>query len=331
MKVLQKIKGLTFKEFCMKAVNRVFGRFGECSPLVYNFRTHSDNDWLRALCVIVASPYGLFKYLFYKPKPADKRKGLAVVAIAKNEGDYIEEWINFYIKQGVSHFFIYDNDSTDNMHEILQPYTTGVGGSIVTYQKISGKSQQRQLDVYNMAVNAHRNKFRYMAFLDLDEFCFCREPGKNLYDFMDNFMQEHPNAGGLGVHWLIFGSSGHETKPEGGVLKNFLMCAEKNFGPNQLVKTICDPEKVLSFTSPHTPAYVKGYNNLNENGEIININYKDVSFDKIRVNHYWSKSKEEFIKKRARGRPDGGATRTMDDFYSHDQNIIKDTEILSHI
>ena len=122
---LNKIKGLTFKEFCMKAVNRVFGRFGECSPLVYNFRTYCDNDWLRALLVIIASPYGLFKYLFYKPVPLDRREGLAVAAIAKNEGPYIKEWIEFYIKQGVSHFLIYDNDSTDNMYDVLQPYVTG--------------------------------------------------------------------------------------------------------------------------------------------------------------------------------------------------------------
>ena len=176
MKLLQKIKGLTFKEFCMKAINRVFGIYGECSPLVYNFRNYLDNDWLRALCVIIASPYGLFKYLFYKPKPADKRKGLAVVAIAKNEGDYIEEWINFYIKQGVSHFFIYDNDSTDNMHEILQPYTTGVGGGIVTYQKISGKL--RQNDAYTMAAVKYKDKFRYMPFLIWTSFVFAASLAK---------------------------------------------------------------------------------------------------------------------------------------------------------
>ena len=138
MKLLQKIKGLTFKEFCMKAINRVFGIYGECSPLVYNFRNYLDNDWLRALCVIIASPYGLFKYLFHKPMPAEQREGLAVVAIAKNEGDYIEEWINFYVKQGVSHFFIYDNDSTDNMHEVLKPYVTGGGG----YCKLSKNTRK---------------------------------------------------------------------------------------------------------------------------------------------------------------------------------------------
>ena len=328
MKLLQKIKGLTFKEFCMKAINRVFGIYGECSPLVYNFRNYLDNDWLRALCVIIASPYGLFKYLFHKPMPAEQREGLAVVAIAKNEGDYIEEWINFYVKQGVSHFFIYDNDSTDNMHEVLKPYVTG-GGGIVTYQKIPGKLRQK--DAYNMAIHDYKNKFRYMAFLDLDEFCFCLEHGKNLYDFVDEFMNEHPNAGGLCPHWLVFGSSGHETKPEGGVLKNFLMCSDKSFSSNQLVKTICDPEKVLSFESVHVAAYVKGYYNLNENGEIITVNYKKVTFDKIRINHYFSKSKEEFLKKRNKGMSNIRGLRRMEEFIAHDQNVIKDTEILSHI
>lgn len=303
--------------------------YGNCCPLVYNCRNYSSSHCLRVFLTIISSPYGLFKYLFYNPKPLDDREGLAVAAIAKNEGPYIKEWIEFYVKQGVSHFLIYDNDSDDNMYEVLQPF---IAQGLVTYKKLLSRSQHRQCDVYNMAIHDYKDKFRYIAMLDLDEFCFCLEQGKNLYEFIDEFMRAHPNAGGLGANWLIFGSSGHETKPAGGVLKNFVMCAEKDFSVNHHVKTICDPQKVLCFLSPHCPNYIRGYCELDENGEVIKGSLTDeVSFDKIRVNHYWSKSKEEFLKKQARGRPDGGIIRGMDDFYAHDQNIIKDTEILSHI
>lgn len=300
---------------------------GSCSPLVYHCRDYSSSYFLRKFLTIISSPYGLIKYLFYKPKPLESREGLAVAAIAKNEGDYIEEWINFYVKQGVSHFLIYDNDSTDNMHEVLEPF---IKSGLVTYTKLPGK--MRQYDAYNIAINKYKNKFRYIAVLDCDEFLFCLEPGRNLYEFIDEFMRAHPNAGGLGVNWLIFGSSGHETKPEGGVLKNFVMCAEKNFEPNHHIKTICDPQKVFSYNHPHFPAYFKGYYNFDENGKIISEAMTDsVSFNKIRINHYFGKSKEEYIQKRNRGMADNNNLRPMDDFYNHDQNIIKDTEILSHI
>ncbi|MBR1417988.1 MAG: glycosyltransferase family 92 protein, partial [Synergistaceae bacterium] len=301
---------------------------GNCSPLVYNCRSYSDSKFLRAFLEIISSPYGLFKYLFYKPKPLASREGLAIAAIAKNEGPYIKEWIEFYVKQGVSHFLIYDNDSTDNMHEVLQPF---IAQGIVTYKKLPGKA--RQYDAYNMAIHDYKDKFRYMAMLDLDEFCFCLEHDKNLYEFVDEFMKSHEHAGGIGANWLLFGSSGHETKPVGGVLENYLMCAEKDFGPNHLVKTICDPEKVLCFLNPHLPMYIRSYHNFNENGGIIRDAITDkVSFSKIRINHYYCKSKEEYIIKKNRGLADNkNNIRKMSDFYDHDQNIIKDTEILSHI
>ena len=300
---------------------------GNCSPLVYNCRSYSGSDFLRAFLEIISSPYGLIKYLFYKPTPLEEREGLAVAAIAKNEGDYIKEWIEFYVKQGVTHFLIYDNDSTDNLEDILQPF---IAQGIVTYKKLPGK--QRQYDAYTMAINNYKDKFRYMAMLDLDEFCFCRVPDKNLYEFVDEFMKSHEQAGGIGVNWLIFGSSGYETKPAGGVLENFLMCAEKDFGSNHHIKTICDPQKVLCFFNPHRPIYLRGYHNFNENGEIIKEAITDeVSFSKIRINHYYCKSKEEYIRKKNRGMADVNSVRNESEFYGNDQNIIKDTEILSHI
>ena len=330
-------KGLGLKAYFSSKFNRlkyfirdsfVSMRFlGSCSPLVYHCRSYSGSKLLRTFLEIISSPYGLFKYLFYKPKPLDGREGLAVAAIAKNEGPYIKEWIEFYVKQGVAHFLIYDNDSDDNMREVLQPF---IDQGLVSYKRLPGKV--RQLDAYNMAVNNYKNKFRYIAFLDCDEFCFCLEHDKNLYEFVDELMKAHKQAGGIGANWLIFGSSGYETKPAGGVLKNFVMCAEKNFIANHYVKTICDPQKVFMFNDAHKPIYLKGYENFNENGEIIKLSVtEEVSFDKIRINHYFSKSKEEYIKKRNRGMADNKNIRPMDNFYSHDQNIIKDTEILSHI
>lgn len=141
-------------------------------------------------------------------------------------------------------------------------------------------------------------------------------------------MKKYPHAGGLGVNWLMFGSSGHETKPKGGVLKNFVMCAEKDFSANRHIKTICDPMKVLGIYNPHFAVYIRGFHNLNENGEIIESHHtEEVSFEKIRINHYYAKSKEEFIERRAKARLKG----SMGGFYHYDQNVVKDTEILERI
>ena len=157
-----------------------------------------------------------------------------------------------------------------------------------------------------------------------------RNNKQTIYEFVDDFMTQHKNAGGIGVNWLVFGSNGHETKPEGGVLKNFTRCAEKDFGSNHLIKTICDPMKVLNSTT-HYVIYYRGFYTLNENGEIIDgPTSKTVNFEKIRINHYFTKSKQEFIQKRARGMADNNGIRPIENFYAHDKNEVLDTEILSH-
>ncbi|MBQ7219797.1 MAG: hypothetical protein IJS28_02340 [Synergistaceae bacterium] len=146
-------------------------------------------------------------------------------------------------------------------------------------------------------------------------------------------MTSHPNAGGIGINWLMFGSSHHEKRPEGGVLENFTMCAEDDFSTNHIIKTICNPVKVLSAAG-HYPICYRGFHNLNEIGEILNGSRAEtVHFDKIRINHYFCKSLDEYVTiKMERGDVSQGETyKKLPYFRSYDQNVITDTEILSHI
>ena len=66
------------------------------------------------------------KYPFY----------LTLCAIAKNEGRYLQEWIEYHKMLGVEKFFIYDNESADNTRKILQPY---IVTKLVEYCYFPGK------------------------------------------------------------------------------------------------------------------------------------------------------------------------------------------------
>jgi hypothetical protein len=64
---------------------------------------------------------------------------LCLCCIIKDENIYLEEWINYHLKTGIEHFYIYDNGSrvpiSDTLNAIkLSAYTT------VT--KMSGKAKQ---------------------------------------------------------------------------------------------------------------------------------------------------------------------------------------------
>ena len=92
---------------------------------------------------------------------------LAVVAILKNEGHYLKEWLDYHLLAGVEHFYLYDNDSTDNQAEVVAPY---VAAGLVDYIPAPGKAMQ--MPVYNDAVKKFKFFCRYMAFIDGDEFIY---------------------------------------------------------------------------------------------------------------------------------------------------------------
>ena len=329
----ERIKKWIRKNNTIHFIVRVIHLAGESSPLVYRCRDYTQNDFVRNLLQILVTPYCLVKWFVRREVPG--REGLAFVLIAKNEAPYIEEWINFHLKQGVSKFIIYDNESTDNLREVLQPY---IEKGIVFYELL--RSRRRQNDAYNIALNKYRNMFKYIGFFDADEFVFVRNNTYgggghcDLVTFMDDFMAANPNAGAIGVNLLYFGSSHHETKPAGGILENFTMCSGKDFGWNRFLKTISDPVKILVQTV-QSPLCYRGYDFIDENGYIFTMMEtqicRELHTEKIRINHYCTKSKEEFILKTKRGNADSFGMRSMDSFYEFDRNECTDTEILSLI
>lgn len=47
---------------------------------------------------------------------------LSICMIFQNDAPYLKEWIEFHRLQGVDHFYLFNNLSTDNYQEILDPY-----------------------------------------------------------------------------------------------------------------------------------------------------------------------------------------------------------------
>lgn len=63
---------------------------------------------------------------------------LSITCIAKNEGKYIKEWVEYHLAQGVDCIYLYDNDSTDNMKAVLEPYI--LNGKVI-YTELPGRGR----------------------------------------------------------------------------------------------------------------------------------------------------------------------------------------------
>ena len=242
---------------------------------------------------------------------------LTFTAIVKDEALYIEEWILFHLLVGVKKFYIYDNGSKDNTYDVLKKF---IDLGIVEYKYLPGKNMQ--LFSYMHSIYSHKNETKYMGFIDADEFVF-PVIDENLIDVIDPTINEY-NASGIGINWRMYGSNNNINRVEGLIIENYKQRALDSFDPNKHVKTICNPRNVLFFRTPHNPIYFKG-NNIDENGKIITgpFNYNGTC-NKLRINHYFTKSVEEYVIKMNRGRADSYRKRDMSDFYRHDKNDIYD-------
>ena len=236
---------------------------------------------------------------------------LAVVAIMKNEEPYVKEWLDYHLLAGVDHFYIYDNDSTTDFKKILQPY---IDAGIVTYIFFGGKC--RQIEAYIDAAKKFRHFCRYMAFIDADEFIFPKSKS-TIVEVVNEIFSVHTDAAGLAVNIHAYGSNGMDKADYSvGVLERFTRRAGNDFTPDiswapglksgsAAVKTIANPRKIKFFTQPHAPTYFDGCSAINENGNLVqSFSSFPVSTEKIVMNHYHSKSREEYEKKVQRGNAD---------------------------
>ena len=86
----------------------------------------------------------------------------ALVCIAKNEENYIEEWVNYHLKLGFNNIFIYENN-----------WRCNIKSSQVTLIPFDGLA--KQIEAYNHFLKNYKDDYDWVGFLDVDEFLVLRK------------------------------------------------------------------------------------------------------------------------------------------------------------
>ena len=262
--------------------------------------------------------YGLWNAIKMKHQmknnSTEPRHYLAVCAIAKNEGPYFKEWIEWHRKMGVEKFYIYDNESTDCTKEVLEPY---IKSGIVQYHYWPG--YRMQLAAYDHCIETYRLEMRWLAVIDLDEF-IVPVKDKNVPDFLRPL--EH--FASIEINWLIYGSGGAQKHEPGDVMERFKCHSLPEHKLNTHVKSIIDPRRVCTMTGCHEAARISG-KAADSPGCPLTKGFRDRTplQDVIRINHYAVKSYEEFLEKQNRGRASGTQRTVKSDYFDkYDLNDI---------
>jgi glycosyltransferase involved in cell wall biosynthesis len=220
---------------------------------------------------------------------------LAIASIAKNEAPYLKEWIEYHKIVGVEKFYIYDNGSTDNTREVLKPY---IDEKTVVYKFFPGKF--KQMAAYEDAIKKYKFSTKWMIIMDLDEFIVPIQ-----YDSIPDFLKDFEDCEQILINLATYGSSGHKTKPQGLVIENYKKRGELDETSVCSCRCILNPRLV----SPRSLIS----NRFFTFGKTVDENKKDLgisrSFDipcgltarKIRGNHYYTKSLEEYFERGKKG------------------------------
>lgn len=220
---------------------------------------------------------------------------LSLVAIVKNEAPYIREWVCYYYLNGVEKFYIYNNESQDNLRDVLVDFEKAGIVEIIDYP---GKA--KQVPAYNEALSKLRYKTQWLMVVDADEFVVVNENKK-----ISEFLKDYEKYAALGINWVMYDYGGKVQKPQGLVMENY-RTVHQNFHPKNLhIKSIINPRKVKLCVNPHYCEYKKGCYAVNENFEkVVGPVTEAQSIGKVRINHYYCKSFEEYEAKVARGLAD---------------------------
>ncbi|HVH04039.1 MAG TPA: glycosyltransferase family 92 protein [Amaricoccus sp.] len=241
------------------------------------------------------------------PRADPGRAGVAMAAIVRDEARHIAEWAGFHHRAGVRHFLIYDNGGTDGTIAILRATLPAVACTVVPWRQVLsdawlGREIHNQVLAYAHAASNFGGAFRWMAFIDADEFLIPKRAPS-----IPAALAHLGEARNVSLPWHMFGRSGHAAPPEGGVLRNYLRRAADPMSDVRGVrafKCLVDPCH-LTALRVHSMETDGSGRTANDRGMVVEERDRDrrgfYSADHLQLNHYYTRSEAELAAKIGRG------------------------------
>eukprot|EP00798_Chlamydomonas_sp_ICE-L_P015833 gene15833-21958_t len=249
----------------------------------------------------------------------------AMCTIAKWEGKYIEEWIDYYRSIGFRNIYILDNDASDWTDKNPNPqqeyknarkkYCSCSGVHVLPFPL---QSSTKQMYGYKVCVHLIRQqnalwerwgkktgtkapRIKWVAMFDVDEFLVIKNHS-NVVELLEDYLPDDPasTAGQLSLIWLMFGTSnrtGYEPLP---VTYRF----QHHNGYSAHVKSIVRVDDYVRSPDPHRAALKEGKNQIDTNRRPFDgFMNPNGPLDVAVIHHYQTKSLEEWrVKTCKRGR-----------------------------
>lgn len=203
-----------------------------------------------------------------------------IATMVLNEARNLAEWIAFHEIVGVRRFLIYDEGSTDGTRELLEELPSVVVVDWSSEGRTPAPFADRQLGVYADAMT--RADARWLAFIDADEYLFSPR-----YRSLPTVLRAYEDHDAVAVCGLIFGTNDVAT-PQPRTIRAYTRRATEGH-PN--VKSIVQ----LTRGRPRalTPHHFDCATVDELRRPVYGPHATALTFEHLRINHYFTRSVEE--------------------------------------
>jgi FkbM family methyltransferase len=211
----------------------------------------------------------------------------AICAIIKDEHRFLKEWIDWHLNLGFDAIHLFEDKGSESHEEIVKDYDNVFLRRYETDDEVreilKKQGSARQVDLYNYFINQSKDVYDWVAFIDIDEFFIF--DGYSLHELCEEFS----DYSSVLIAWKMIGASGHISRPSCGVVEAYtephdIIPKERGWAH----KSIVNISKATPYINPHrTTDFV----NRDKKPVIDNI------YKKVWVNHYFTKSWEDWCER----------------------------------
>jgi hypothetical protein len=226
-----------------------------------------------------------------------KKIKVCLCTIGKYENNYIVEFVEHYFKYNIDKIFLYDNNDIngERFEKIIYKYIKINFVEIINYRG----QKRKQLTIFHNCYKKNYINYDWLLFFDIDEFI-------NLKGFSNikKFLKQKKfyKCESIYLNWVIHTDNNllyydnktlYKRFPD--IYKNKEFCRGKTILKGNI-------KKKLIFQSTHFLDYKIGRcNGFGRKIIIKNINCKSPDYKFYYIDHFYSKSTEEFINKIIKG------------------------------
>ena len=228
---------------------------------------------------------------------------ICICTLGKEENKYIREFVEFYEKYGVDKIFLYDNNDIDgeNFEEVIKDYIDKGFVEIFNWRG----TKKTQFIILDDCYRRNNDNYDWLFFYDIDEYIHLKN-----YTNIKKFLNEKKfqNCIKIYLNWVVHTDNNliyydnrtlHERFPD---IEPDAKANKK--GVEHRAKAILrghNPNKNITCWQLISKKFT-GCNGYGKEAELVNRAYiKKSDFENYYIDHYYSKSLEEFVKKVNKG------------------------------